>query len=67
MELSDNQAALILTASDDDEITMDVEAPDMDGLTSALCHALAKRLMQDERFQAELMEMLAGESGDREG
>ena len=67
MELRGNQAALILTAADDGEITMDVEAPDMDGLASALCHALAKKLMQDERFQAELMEMLEGEAGDSEG
>jgi hypothetical protein len=37
---------------------MDVESPDMNGLASALCHALAKKLMQDERFQAELMEVL---------
>lgn len=62
MELNNNQAALILTASEDDEITMDVESPDMNGLASSLCHALAKKLMQDEAFQAELMEMLQGES-----
>lgn len=62
MELNNNQAALILTASEDGEITMDVESPDMNGLASALCHALAKKLMQDEVFQAELMEMLQGES-----
>ena len=41
---------------------MDVESPDMNGLASALCHALAKKLMRDEAFQAELMEMLQGES-----
>lgn len=58
MELNYNQAALILSASEDGEITMDVESPDMNGLASALCHALAKKLMQDERFQAELMEVL---------
>ncbi|ADW17561.1 hypothetical protein Despr_1399 [Desulfobulbus propionicus DSM 2032] len=58
MELNHNQAALILSASEDGEITMDVESPDMNGLASALCHALAKKLMQDERFQAELMEVL---------
>ena len=62
MELNNNQASLILTASEDGEITMDVESPDMNGLASALCHALAKKLMQDEVFQAELMEMLQGVS-----
>jgi hypothetical protein len=62
MELKKNQAALILSASEDGEITMDVESPDMNGLSSALCHALAKKLMHDEQFQAELMEMLGDES-----
>ena len=62
MDLKKNQAALILSASEDGEITMDVESLDMNGLASALCHALAKKLMRDEAFQAELMEMLQGES-----
>ena len=62
MDLKKNQAALILSASADGEITMDVESPDINGLASALCHALAKKLMRDEAFQAELMEMLQGES-----
>lgn len=48
MELNNNQAALILSTSDDGEITMDVESPDMNGLASSLCHALAKKLMRDE-------------------
>lgn len=60
MDLKKNQAALILSASEDGEITMDVESPDINGLSSALCHALAKKLMRDEAFQAELMEMLQG-------
>ena len=65
MDLKKNQAALILSASADGEITMDVESPDINGLASALCHALAKKLMRDEAFQAELMEMLEGmKSGD---
>ncbi len=62
MELNNNQAVLIFTASEDGEITMDVESPDMNGLASSLCHALAKKLMRDEAFQAELMEMLQGVS-----
>ena len=62
MELNNNQAVLILTASEDGEITMDVESPDMNGLASSLCHALAKKLIRDEAFQAELMEMLQGVS-----
>jgi hypothetical protein len=67
MELNNNQAALILSTSEDGEITMDVESPDMNGLASALCHALAKKMMEDEAFQAELMEMLEGESAGKDG
>lgn len=66
MELNNNQAALILSASDDGEITVDIESPDMNGLSSAICHALAKKLMSDEQFQGELMEMLGAESGGQD-
>ena len=66
MELNNNQAALILSASEDGEITMDVESPDMNGLSSAICHALAKKLMSDEHFQEELLEMLGEESGGQD-
>ncbi len=58
MELNMNQAALILEADDDGEINVDVSSPDPNGLTGALCHAIAIKLMNDEQFQGELMEML---------
>jgi len=58
MELSDNQAALILGTSEDGEISVDVAGVDMDGLPGALCQAIAVKLMQDEKFQAELMEIV---------
>ena len=62
MELKENQAALILEASADGEITVDVQAQDLQGFASALCHALAIKLMNDEQLQGELMEMVeAGE------
>ena len=66
MELNNNQAALILSASDDGEITVDIESPDMNGLSSVICHALAKKLMTDEQFQEELMAMLGEESGGQD-
>jgi hypothetical protein len=66
MKLKKNQAALILEASDDGEITVDIESPDMNGLSSAICHALAKKLMNDEQFQEELMEMLGEEPGRKD-
>ena len=62
MELKENQAALILEASADGEITVDVQAQDLQGFASALCHALAIKLMNDEHLQGELMDMVeAGE------
>lgn len=58
MELKENQAALILESDDNGEITVNVASPDANGLTSALCQAIAMKLMGDEKFQAELMDML---------
>ena len=61
MELKENQAALILEASADGEITVDVQAQNLQGFASALCHALAIKLMNDEQLQGELMDMLEAE------
>lgn len=61
MKLTMNQAALILEADDDGEISVDVSSPDPNGLTGALCHAIAIKLMNDEQFQSELMDMLEEE------
>ena len=61
MELKENQAALILEASADGEITVDVQAQDLQGFASALCHALAMKLMNDEQLQGALMDMVEAE------
>ena len=61
MELKENQAALILEASAEGEITVDVQAQDLQGFASALCHALAIKLMNDEQLQGELMDMVDAE------
>jgi hypothetical protein len=61
MELKENQAALILEASADGEITVDVQALNLQGFASALCHALAMKLMNDEQLQGALMDMVEGE------
>ena len=61
MELKENQAALILEASADGEVTVDVQAQNLQGFASALCHALAIKLMNDEQLQGELMDMLEAE------
>lgn len=65
MDLKENQAALVLEASADGEITVDVQSPDLQSFASALCHALAMKLMQDEQLQGALMDML--EAGDPPG
>jgi hypothetical protein len=61
MELKENQAALILEASADGEITVDVLALDLQGFASALCYALAVKLMNDEQLQGALMDMVETE------
>ena len=44
---------------------MDVQALDLQGFASALCHALAMKLMNDEQLQGELMDMV--EAGEQPG
>ena len=61
MELKENQAALVLEASAEGEITVDVQALDLQSFASALCHALAVKLMNDEQLQGELMDMVETE------
>ncbi len=58
MELSENQSALILTEAVDGEITVDVASSDIDGLTGSICQAIAKKMMDDEQFFDDLMDML---------
>jgi hypothetical protein len=62
MELKSNQSALILESDENGEITVEVASPDQNGLSGALCVAIAKRLMQDADFQAELMRMVDEEA-----
>ncbi len=64
MELKITQAALILDVGEDGSITVNVNAENMDGLAGKLCIAIAKKLLNDEGFQAELMAMVEGEGGE---
>lgn len=61
LELSKNQAALILETDDEGVITVNVSSPDPDGLAGALCHVIALKLTNDEELQTELMAMLEEE------
>lgn len=58
MELTKTQSALILDASEDGEITVDIAASDHSNLAGAICQAIATKLMNDENFQAEIMQMI---------
>ena len=61
MELLSNQSALILEEDENGEIEVNVASGDLEGLTGALCQAIATKLMGDEKFQQELMEMIERE------
>jgi len=58
MDLQPNQAALILEASDEGEISVSVAAKDVDGLAAALCQVIARKLSEDEIFQADILAAL---------
>jgi hypothetical protein len=58
MELNNNQSALILTESEDGEITVDLASSDLDGLTGSICQAIAKKIIADEQFQNDLMDKM---------
>ena len=58
MELKNNQSALILESDENGEITVEVASPDQNGLSGSICIAIAKKLMQDTDFVADLMSMV---------
>ena len=60
IELKNNQVALLLDIGEDDSITINVNAENMDGLAAKLCIAMAKKLLTDIDFQSELIGMVEG-------
>jgi len=58
MELKENQAALILEVGEDGGVSVNVASGNKNGPASAICEAIAVKLMQDENFQAEIMNMI---------
>lgn len=60
MELKENQSALLLEIDENGEVEVNVASGDLDGVTASLCKAIATKLMNDEEFQTELMEMVEG-------
>lgn len=58
MQLTENQAALILEADEDGEINVNVAYADGKNLAGSLCEAIALKLLHDEVLQEELLEMI---------
>ena len=58
MELKPNQSALVLETDENGEVSIQVASPDEEGLSGALCNAIAQKLSDDEQFQAELMDIV---------
>ena len=51
MELESNQAALILDANDEGEISVNIATHDSENLAAEICQIIAQKLTQDEKFQ----------------
>lgn len=64
MELKNNQAALILEVDEDGGVSVNVASSDENSPAKAICDAIAVKLMQDENFQAELMNMIEVDGED---
>ncbi|MFV0436803.1 MAG: twitching motility protein [Desulfopila sp.] len=58
MHLQSNQSALILEENEQGEISVNVATSNRSGLTAMICEAIATKLMHDEPFQAEILDML---------
>ena len=62
LKLKANQAALILEASEEGEISVNVASPETENeasiFVSDLCSVIAQKLINDEEFQAEILSEL---------
>lgn len=66
MELLNNQSALILEEDENGEISVNVASGNQESLTSLICEAIARKLMSDEQFQTEIMDMLDDQEEESE-
>ena len=64
MELKSNQSALILEIDEQGEISVEVASGDHEGLTAAICSVIAEKLMGDDEFTEEIMDMIEIEDED---
>ncbi|MDR3490915.1 MAG: twitching motility protein [Gammaproteobacteria bacterium] len=58
MELKQNQSSIIIEDSADGEINVDVTSPDIKSLSGRICIAIAKKIMNDEKFQEQIMDSM---------
>ena len=65
MELEHNQSALILTETVDGDIKVDVASSDLGGFTWDICQAIAKKLMDDEQFLDNLLDIIDDDQYDQ--
>ena len=66
MELLNNQSALILEEDEHGEISVNVATGNQESITSMICEAIAKKLMSDEQFQTDIMDMIDDEDEESE-
>lgn len=55
MDLKPNQAALILEATADGEISVNMAAYDNNNLAAEICQVIAQKLTINENFQVEIL------------
>jgi len=66
VELLNNQSALILEEDEHGEISVNVATGNQESITSMICEAIAKKLMSDEQFQTDIMDMIDDEDEESE-
>ena len=64
MELKENQSALILEIDEQGEVSVDVVSGDHEGLIAAICPVIAEKLMGDDEFKEEIMDLIEIDDAD---
>lgn len=68
--LEANQAAIIVKTTEDGVIDVEVayaeESPEDDGFAAAICEVVAQKLVDDEKFQEEVMMLVDGDVDEDE-
>ncbi len=68
--LEANQAAIIVKTSEEGVIDVEVayaeDSPEDDGFAAAICEVVAQKLVEDEKFQEEIMMLVEGEDEEVE-